>query len=90
MHNSIVTAGHAVSPPVVVLVADPVAAIVTRGVAEPGRVVGVLGQGEILRVETEIVSTASPAWPGTVLVQSSPPQCRGLIRGIAGASSLMP
>ena len=68
MHNSIVTAGHAVSPPVVVLVADPVAAIVTRGVAEPGRVVGVLSCGEVLGVETEIVSTPGPSRVSTVCI----------------------
>ena len=68
MHNSIVTVSNAVSAPVVVLVADPVAAVVTRGVAEPGCVVGVLGCGEVLGVQTKIVSTLGPSRVSTVRI----------------------
>ena len=50
------------------LVAVSVAAVVRGAEAEPCGVVGVLREGEVLRVETEIVATPRPAWPVTVLV----------------------
>ena len=51
------------------LVAVSVAAVVRGAEAEPSGVVGVLREGEVLRVETEIVATPRPAWPVTVLVK---------------------
>ena len=50
------------------LVAVSVAAVVRGAEAEPSGVVGVLREGEVLRVETEIVATPRPARPVTVLV----------------------
>ena len=69
----------------VVLVAVSVAAVVRGAEAKPGRVVWVLRDGEILRVETEIVSTASPARQSTVLVSLT--VSLALSTGLAGRTS---
>ena len=50
------------------LVAVSVAAVVGGGEAEPGGVVGVERDREVLRVETEVVPAPGPARPETVLV----------------------
>ena len=50
------------------LVAVSVAAVVGGGEAEPGGVVGVERDREVLRVETEVVPAPGPARQQTVLV----------------------
>ena len=57
-----------VSTDSVELVAVSVAAVVGGGEAEPGGVVGVERDGEVLRVETEVVPAPGPARQQTVLV----------------------
>ena len=54
------TASHIVSAPVVVLVAHPVAAVVSGEVTEPGGVVGILSCREVLSVETQVVAAPGP------------------------------
>ena len=60
------TASHIVPAPVVVLVADSVAAVVSGEVSKAGGVVGILGCREVLGVETEIVSAPRPPGLDTV------------------------
>ena len=57
-----------VSTDSVELVAVSVAAVVGGGEAEPGGVVGVEREGEVLRIETEVVPAPGPARQETVLV----------------------
>ena len=54
-------ASNIVPTPVVVLVADSVAAVVRAGEPKARCVVGVLGCGEILSVETQVIATPGPA-----------------------------
>ena len=54
-------ASSVVPTPVVVLVADSVAAVVRAGEPKARCVVGVLGCGEILSVETQVIATPGPA-----------------------------
>ena len=61
------TASHIVSAPVVVLVANSVAAVVSGEVTEPGGVVGILSCREVLGVETQVVPAPGP--PGLVTVR---------------------
>ena len=59
---------HIVAAPVVVLVTDSVAAVVSGCVSEPGGIVGILGCREVLGVKTEIVSAPGPPGLDTVSV----------------------
>ena len=82
----VVAAAHlAVAADSVERVAVPVAAVVGGAEAKPGRVVWVLRDREILRVEAEIVSTPSPARPDTVLVRLT--VTLALSTGLAGRAA---
>ena len=61
-------ASNIVPTPVVVLVADSVAAVVRAGEPKACCVVWVLGCGEILSVETQVIATPRPARVDTVSV----------------------
>ena len=62
-------ASSVVPTPVVVLVADSVAAVVRAGEPKARCVVGVLGGGEILGVEAQIIATPCPARVDAVIVR---------------------
>ena len=62
-------ASNIVPTPVVVLVADSVAAVVRAGEPKARCVVGVLGCGEILSVETQVIATPGPARVDAVIVR---------------------
>ena len=81
----IAAANLAIAAHSVEAVAVSVAAVVKGAEAKPGRVVWKLSDREILRVETEIVSTASPARSGTVSISLT--VSLALITGPAGGAA---
>ena len=76
-------ASNTVPTPVVVLVADSVAAVVRAREPKARCVVGVLGCGEILSVETQVIATPRPARVDTVtvLLTVTPPLPAGVVWG---------
>ena len=76
-------ASNIVPTPVVVLVADSVAAVVRTREPKACCVVGVLGGGEILSVETQVIATSGPARIDavTVLLTVTLPLSAGVVWG---------
>ena len=76
-------ASNIVPTPVVVLVADSVAAVVRAGEPKACCVVGVLGCGEILSVKTQVIATSGPARVDavTVLLTVTLPLPAGVVWG---------
>ena len=84
-------ASNIVPTPVVVLVADSVAAVVRAGEPKARCVVGVLGCGEILGVEAQIVATPGPPGVDTVCIRLAVPLPlpAGVVRSAASFTTII-
>ena len=84
-------ASSVVPTPVVVLVADSVAAVVRAGEPKACCVVGVLGCGEILSVKTQVIATSGPARVDavTVLLTVTLPLPAGVVWGAPSLTTVV-
>ena len=85
-------ASNIVPTPVVVLVADSVAAVVRTREPKARCVVGVLGCGEILSVKTQVIATSGPARIDavTVLLTVTLPLPAGVVWGAPPLTAVIP